>query len=67
MALINKILPGYVATLWMQTGSTPTALSIANLSIWTDHVEDIVGTSAGGTGTGGITIPVGSCSCIWFR
>ena len=58
MALINKILPGYVATLWMQTGSTPTPLSITNLSIWADHVEDIVGTSAGGTGTGGIAIPV---------
>lgn len=58
MALINKILPGYVATLWCQTGATPTPLSDSNLSVWTSEVEDIVGTSAGGTGTGGIQVPV---------
>lgn len=58
MALINKVLPGYVATLWMQTGATPTALTATQLSTWTSEVEDIVGTSAGGTGTGGMQVPV---------
>ena len=58
MALINKVLPGYVATLWCQSGATPTALSDANLSVWTSEVEDIVGTSAGGLGTGGVQVPV---------
>lgn len=58
MALINKILPGYVATLWMQTGATPTALSDSQLGTWTGYVEDIIGTSAGGTGTDGILVPV---------
>lgn len=58
MALINKILPGYVATLWCQTGATPTALTDAQLGTWTGYVEDIVGTAAGGTGTDGIQVPV---------
>ena len=58
MALINKVLPGYVATLWCQSGATPTALSDANLSVWADQIEDIVGTSAGGLGTGGLQVPV---------
>ena len=49
MALINKVLPGYVATLWMQTGATPTALTPTQLNTWASEVEDIVGTSAGGT------------------
>lgn len=58
MALINKILPGYVATLWMQTGATPSALSDAQLGTWAGYVEDIIGTNAGGTGTDGILVPV---------
>ena len=58
MALINKVLPGYVATLWMQTGASPTALTDAQLETWTAQVADIVGTSAGGTGTDGIQVPV---------
>lgn len=58
MALINKILPGYVATLWMQADATPTALTDDQLSIWTGQVADIVGTSAGGTGTEGYLVPV---------
>jgi hypothetical protein len=59
MALINKILPGYVATLWCQTGATPTALTDAQLATWTGYVEDIVGTSAGGAGgAGSIQVPV---------
>ena len=57
MALINKILPGYVATLWMQTGANPTALSDTALGTWAD-VEDIIGTTAGGLGTGGMQVPV---------
>lgn len=58
MALINKVLPGYVATLWMQTGADPTELTDTQLAVWTDQVADIVGTSAGGTGTAGIQVPV---------
>ena len=58
MALINKVLPGYVATLWMQTGSNPTPLSDTNLSVWTGEIEDIIGTSAGGTGSAGEQVPV---------
>ena len=58
MALINKVLPGFVATLWCQTGSTPTPLTATQLSTWTSQVGDIVGTSAGGTGTDGIEVPV---------
>lgn len=57
MALINKVLPGYVATLWCQSGANPTALSDANLSSWA-AVNDIIGTSAGGEGTSGISVPV---------
>lgn len=57
MALINKVLPGYVATLWMQTGANPTPLTDTELGTWAD-VEPIIGTSAGGTGLGGIQVPV---------
>ena len=60
MALINKVLPGYVATLWMQDDVTPTALTDSQLSTWTGQVADIIGTSAGGTGTAGILVPVES-------
>ena len=58
MALINKVLPGYVATLWMQDDVTPTPLTAAQLATWASQVETIVGTSAGGTGTGGVQVPV---------
>jgi hypothetical protein len=57
MALINKVLPGYVATMWAQTGATPTPLTVTQLSLWAS-VDDIVGTSAGGLGTGGVQVPV---------
>ena len=60
MALINKVLPGYVATLWMQDDVTPTPLTNSQLSTWTGQVADIIGTSAGGTGTAGILVPVES-------
>ena len=58
MALIDKVLPGYVATLWMQADPTPTALTDGQLATWADQVEDIVGTVAGGTGTEGYLVPV---------
>ena len=60
MALINKVLPGYVATLWMQDDASPTPLTDAQLSTWTAQVANIIGTSAGGTGTSstGLQVPV---------
>jgi hypothetical protein len=58
MALIDKILPGYVATLWMQSADTPTPLTDDQLSIWTAQVANIVGTTAGGVGTSGMQVPV---------
>jgi hypothetical protein len=57
MALINKVLPGFVATLWCQSGSNPTPLTDAQLSLWLS-VDDIIGTSAGGLGTGGLQLVV---------
>ena len=57
MALINKVLPGYVATLWCQDDATPTPLTDTQLSTWAS-IEAIIGTSAGGTGTAGIQVPV---------
>jgi hypothetical protein len=58
MALINKVLPGYVATLWMQDDATPTPLTDTQLGTWTAQVATIVGTTAGGTGTAGMAVPV---------
>lgn len=58
MALINKVLPGYVATLWMQDDADPVALTDSQLSTWTAQVATIIGTSAGGLGTTGIQVPV---------
>ena len=58
MALINKVLPGYVATLWMQDDAEPVALTDAQLATWTGQVANIIGTTAGGTGTAGIQVPV---------
>ena len=57
MALINKILPGYVATLWCQDDPSPTALTDTQLSSWTS-VGALIGTSAGGTGTSTTCIQV---------
>jgi hypothetical protein len=57
MALINKVLPGYVATLFTQSGATPSPLTVTQLSDW-DYTEQIIGTSAGGTGVTGIQVPV---------
>jgi hypothetical protein len=58
MALPNKVLAGFNASLWMQSGATPTPLTTANLSVWTAQVATIVGTSAGGTGASGVALNV---------
>lgn len=58
MALINKVLPGYVATLWMQDEASPVPLTDAQLSTWTAQVANLIGTSAGGTGTGSTCLQV---------
>ena len=58
MALPNKVLPGFSAAMWMQTTTTPTPLSTANLSVWTAQVATIVGTTAGGTGASGTQLNV---------
>lgn len=57
MALINKVLPGYTATLWCQDDVTPTPLTDSQLGTWS-NIETIIGTSAGGLGTAGIQVPV---------
>jgi hypothetical protein len=58
MALPSKILPGFSASMWMQTGATPTPLTTANLSVWTAQVATVVGTAAGGTGAAGTALNV---------
>lgn len=58
MAIPNKVLPGFSASLWMQSAASPTPLTTANLSVWTAQVAAIVGTSANGTGANGVQIPV---------
>lgn len=58
MAIPNKVLPGFAASMWLQTGATPTILTTANLSVWLAQVATIVGTSANGTGTAGTQLNV---------
>lgn len=58
MAIPSKVLPGFSASLWMQSSATPTPLTTANLSIWTAQVTTIVGTAANGTGAAGVLVPV---------
>ena len=58
MAAPNLVLPGFSASLWMQTSATPTPLSVANLSVWTGQVATIVGTTANGTGAAGTQVNV---------
>jgi len=58
MAAPNVVLPGFAASMWMQTTATPTALSTANLSVWTGQVATIVGTTANGTGASGTQLNV---------
>lgn len=57
MALINKVLPGFVATMWMQDDAIPTPLTDSQLNLWAS-VETIIGTSAGGLGTAGVQMPI---------
>jgi len=54
MALPSKVLPGFVASMWMQTSASP--FTTANLAVWTASVATIVGTSAGGTGASGTAL-----------
>ena len=54
MALPSKVLPGFVASMWMQTSASP--FSTANLAVWTASVATLVGTSAGGTGASGTAL-----------
>jgi len=44
MALPNKVLPGFSATLFAQDGATPTPLTVGELSTWADvsAISDIV-------------------------
>jgi hypothetical protein len=58
MTIPAKVLPGFAASLWMQSAATPTPLTTANLSVWLLQVTTIVGTVANGTGTAGIAVPV---------
>ena len=58
MTAPNKVLPGFSASMWMQTGATPTALTTANLSVWTAQVATVVGTVANGTGAAGTQLNV---------
>ena len=58
MAAPAKVLPGFSASLWMQSGATPTALTTANLAVWTASVATIVGTAANGTGAAGVQLNV---------
>lgn len=58
MAAPNKVLPGFSASMWMQTGATPTAFSTANLAVWSGQVATIVGTVANGTGAAGTQMNV---------
>jgi hypothetical protein len=60
MSAPNLVLPGFSASLWMQTSTTPTPLSVANLAVWSAQVATIVGTSANGTGASGLQVNVES-------
>lgn len=53
-----KVLPGFSASMWMQTGASPSPLTTANLSVWTAQVATIVGTAANGTGAAGTQLNV---------
>lgn len=58
MAAPAVVLPGFSASMWMQTGASPTAFSTANLAVWTGQVATIVGTTANGTGAAGTQLNV---------
>jgi len=58
MAAPNTILPGFSASLWMQSSATPTAFTTANLAVWVASVTTLVGTVANGTGASGLPLNV---------
>jgi len=58
MAAPAVILPGFAASMWMQSGATPTAFTTANLAVWTAQVATIVGTVANGTGASGTALNI---------
>ena len=58
MAAPSVILPGFAASMWMQTSASPTPLTTANLAVWTAQVATIVGTIANGTGAAGTALNV---------
>ena len=58
MAAPNKVLPGFSAALWAQSGASPVAFSTANLSVWAAQVATIAGTVANGTGTAGVPLSI---------
>jgi hypothetical protein len=58
MAAPNVVLPGFSASMWMQTGASPTTIQGTNLTVWTGQVATIVGTTANGTGTAGTQLNV---------
>lgn len=58
MAAPSLVLPGFSASMWMQTGATPTPLTTANLAVWTGQVATIVGTVANGTGASGTQLNI---------
>ncbi|CAB4136519.1 hypothetical protein UFOVP306_20 [uncultured Caudovirales phage] len=58
MAAPAVVLPGFSASMWMQTGATPTAFTTTNLAVWTGQVATLVGTAANGTGASGTQLNV---------
>ena len=58
MAAPAVVLPGFSASMWMQTGASPTAFTTANLAVWTGQVATLVGTVANGTGASGTALNV---------
>ena len=52
MSAPNKVLPGFSAAMWAQTGSNPTPFTLTQLETWAD-VSTIVGSSVYGTGADG--------------
>ena len=58
MAAPSLVLPGFSASMWMQTGATPTAFTTANLAVWAGQVATLVGTVANGTGASGTALNI---------
>ena len=58
MAAPALVLPGFSASMWMQSGATPTAFTTANLSVWAAQVATLVGTVANGTGASGTALNI---------